>query len=138
MVGEGPDTPLAENDLVIPLVQDVFGRQQQLGQGGAEAALEENRAAATTGTLQQGVVLHVARADLYHIAELGDDIDHLDTCRLGDERNADLLANAGQNLEPLATQSLETVGTGARLESATSQETRSSGLNGGAISSTCS
>ena len=69
---EAADAALAENHVGIAFGQDVFGREQQLLDRGREAALEQDRLPQPAGPLEQRIVLHVARADLDDVGDLGD------------------------------------------------------------------
>ena len=72
---EGRDPPLTENDVGIPLRQDILGGQQQIVDSRRHPALENYRLAASTECLEQSEVLHVASADLKSsrvILDIGD------------------------------------------------------------------
>ena len=68
---EGADAALAQDHPPVAVREDVFGRHQQLFDRGGDAAFEQHRVLAFAGGVQQGKVLHVARADLQHIGILG-------------------------------------------------------------------
>src|SRR4029077_4170320 len=65
------DAALAEQYIRIAVRDQVFGGHEQLLDGRAEAALEQHRAAAAAERLEQGEVLHVARADLHDVGVIG-------------------------------------------------------------------
>ena len=60
----GADAALAQDHVVVAAGQDVLARQQQLLDGGRDAALEQHRLAHLAQLAQQVEVLHVARAHL--------------------------------------------------------------------------
>ena len=53
------------------------------------AALQQHRLAQLAGLLQQGEVLHVARADLDHVGPFGDQLQGLVVDGLGDDAQAE-------------------------------------------------
>src|SRR5205814_1947276 len=69
------DPALAEHHRLVALLEDVFGRHQQLLQSAREAALDQRRAPAPADLGQKRVVLHVARADLDHVGDLQDRLE---------------------------------------------------------------
>jgi len=122
VVGEGAYAALTEGDIVVALAHDVFGGHEEFVEGGAEAALEQDRFALLAGALQQGEVLHVARADLDDVSVLGDEFERLVVDGLGDDAHAKGAANVGHDEEGFEAESLEGVGRGARLECAAAEE----------------
>src|SRR5690242_4463821 len=59
MVREGTYTALTEGDVVVALAEDVLGRHEKFFESGGHAALEEDRFAGASGTLEQREVLHI-------------------------------------------------------------------------------
>src|SRR6185503_4192052 len=96
---EAPDAALAQYDLSVPFRQNVLRREQQLLDRRGEPALEEDRLAAPAGVLEEGIILHVARAELDDVGHLDDLIQSLGVHGLGDDEQAGLLARARQQLE---------------------------------------
>ena len=85
------------------------------------AALEHDRQARPADFLEQAEILHVARADLEAIGVFLDHLELLGVHDLGDHRQAGRFARLGEELEALEAEPLESVGRGARLESAAAQ-----------------
>src|SRR6266446_7144782 len=63
---------LAENDVRVALVQNVFGAHDQIVNCGAESALEQHGKSATAHFLQKRKIVHVARAHLKTVCVLLD------------------------------------------------------------------
>src|SRR5581483_7319882 len=113
---------LAEDDVGVPLGQDVLGRHEQVLDGGAHGALEQDRLARLADLLEQVKVLHVAGADLEHVG-IALDQRHLARVHdLGHHRHTVAAADVAQDLQALLAQALEAVGAGARLERAAAQD----------------
>ncbi|MNS70374.1 hypothetical protein D3C72_1037170 [compost metagenome] len=130
----GADAALAEDHLAVARGEQVLGGEQPLLDGGGGAALEHDRLARATRALEQGEVLHVARADLDDVGVALDELEALVVDRLGDDSQPEGLAGLGQDLEPFLAHALEGVGAGARLERAAPQHRRARGghaLGGG-------
>ena len=128
-VREGPHPALAQDDLVVPLGQDVLGRHQELLEGRGEAALEEHRLPRLAAPLEQREVLHVPGAHLDGVGVALHDVDALDVERLRHHRQARLLAGGGEDPQPLLAQALEGVRARARLEGPAPQQARPSRLD---------
>src|SRR5690606_16759495 len=64
---EGADAALAEDDLPVAGGEDVLGGHEPLLDGGGEAALEHDGLADGAELLEEGEVLHVARAYLQNV-----------------------------------------------------------------------
>ena len=65
---ERPDPALAQDDPLVPLLGDVLGGHQELLDRGGHAALQQHRLVRSADLGEQEEVLHVARADLDHVA----------------------------------------------------------------------
>ena len=127
---ERADAAFAEHDLLVAGVEDVFGRQQQLLDRGARAALEQYGSVGFADRFQQAIVLHVAGTDLQHVGVFGDDIDVLGGDDFRDDGQSRLGAGRGQKLQAFFLHSLETVGAGARLERTAAKGSGAGGLYG--------
>ena len=129
VVLEGADAALAKNHVRVAMGQNVFGGQQPLFDAHAHAAFEENRLAAARAGDEKLEVLGVAGADLQDVGRGCDQFDVVFAENLGDDAQAGCFACGGQQLQALGTESLEFVGGGARLVSATAQDGRAGGLD---------
>jgi hypothetical protein len=94
---ERANAALAEDHLLVALLEDVLRRHQQLLERRREAALEQDRAAAASDLGEQRVVLHVARADLDHVGILFNQVERFVIDGLGDDLHAKLLADFGHD-----------------------------------------
>jgi hypothetical protein len=119
---EGADAALAQHDVEVAALGDVFGRHQPLLDGGAHAPLEQDRPGGGADGLQQGEVLHVAGADLEHVGVGSDQVDGARVDHLGHHRQAGFRPHLGQYLQARLTQALVGVGGGAGLEGAAAQQ----------------
>ena len=118
------DPALAEDHALVPLLRDVLGRHEELLDGRGRRALEEHRVRHAADLGEEVEVVHVARADLDHVRDLGDRRDVARIEELGDDRQARLLARLGEDLEALRAEALERVRRGARLERAAAEHRR--------------
>src|SRR5690606_41185346 len=80
---EAAHTALAQDDLVVPLREDVLRAEQQLLDRGGRAALQAHRPAGPARAPQPRLVLHVAGADLDAVAVLGEVVATLRYERIG-------------------------------------------------------
>ena len=94
---EGADAALAEDHLVVALAHDILGGHEELFEGGAEAALEQDGLAQLAGLLEQGEVLHVAGADLDDVGPLGDQFEGFAVEGFSDDAQAEAVANLGHD-----------------------------------------
>ncbi len=124
---EGADAALAEDHLRLPSCQDVLGRQEQLLHRRHESALQQHRLAHAPHRLQQGVILHVAGADLQDVGVGGHRVHEIRMHDLGDRGQAVAPAGFGQKHQTLLAQALEAVGRGARLVGAAAQDPAAAG-----------
>jgi hypothetical protein len=90
IVFESADAALAQDHVVVAARQDVFCGQQQLFDGGRNAALQQHRLALIPQLAQQIVILHVARA---HLEDIG---------ILADQRNLRLVHDFADHQQPMA------------------------------------
>ena len=126
---EGADAALAEDDVVVAAGEDVFGGEQQLFDGGGDAALEQHGLADRAELAQQVEVLHIARADLEEIDVGQHQLDLGDLHDLADDEQAGGVAGFAQQLEGIEAHALEGVGRAARFECAAAKEFRAGGLD---------
>ena len=109
---ERTDAAFAQDDVLISLVEHVFGSQQELVDGGGRAALQQHGNTRLTDGLQQVVILHVARADLQDVGIPGDEIHVMGRHHLGDDRQAGFFTGRCQQFQPEFLQALEGIGAG--------------------------
>ena len=98
---ERADAALAEHHALVALLEDVLRRHQQLLERRRQPALEQHRDAGAADLGQQRVVLHVARADLDHVGDLGDRLEVAHVHQLGDDRQAGSLLGLGEQPQAL-------------------------------------
>jgi len=115
------DAALAEHDVRIAVGENALRRAQKVGDGRDHAAFQQNRPAGAPCSFKQGVVLHIAGADLQDVGVLGDQGDVVFRHHLGDNGEAGLLTGARQQLEPLKTETLKCIRRAARLEGASAK-----------------
>src|SRR6185437_7720327 len=85
---EGADAALAKHEVVVAAGEDVFGGEQNLFDGGGDAALEQAGLAHVAELAEQVEVLHVARTDLEAV-DIGEhDLDLRDLHNLSDDEQA--------------------------------------------------
>jgi hypothetical protein len=106
---EAPDAALAQDDLPVPFGQKVLRREQQLLNRRGEPALEQDRLAAPAGVLEEGLILHVPRADLDDVRDFDDLVEALGVHRLGDDQQPGFLACPREQLEAGPAEALERV-----------------------------
>ncbi len=114
-IGEGADATLAEHDVVVALGEDVFGGHEEFIESGGHAAFEENGKFGAAGAFEEREILHIAGADLDDIGVLLDEIERFIVDGFGDDAEAVVFADSGEDLEAGEAKSLEAVGRGARL-----------------------
>ncbi len=118
---EAADAALAENDLAVPLGEDVLRAHQQVGDRGRHATLEQHGFADAPDGAEQGIVLHVARADLDAVGHVRHQVRALVVQRLGDDGEARLATREREHGEPLLAEALKGIGGAARLVCAAAQ-----------------
>src|SRR5699024_3674350 len=104
---EGADAALAQDDVGVAVAQHVLGGLQELGYGGAHAALEEHGLARLTDLGKQREVLAVTRAYLQHVGAGGYLLHQFGGRDLGDDGHARTGARLLEDLEPFLLQPLE-------------------------------
>src|SRR2546423_1779562 len=127
---EGSDAALAEDDVVVALGHYVLGGQKPLVEHRRQPALQEHGHARAPRAAQQREVLHVARADLYHVAVALDQVNAVLVQSFGHYLQAERLAYVCENLHAVFAESLEGVRGGARLERAAAEEARAASADG--------
>src|SRR5208283_104193 len=115
-------------DVVVAFGEDVFGGHQEFVESGGHAALEKDGEFGAAGTFEEREILHVARADLDDVGVFLDEIERFVVDGFGDDAEAVLLADMGENLQAGEAESLEGVGAGARLVGAAAEESDAGGL----------
>src|SRR3990170_2478811 len=109
---KGPDTPLAEDDIMIPLRHDILSRHQEFFYCSRKPPLEDHRLIITPYLCQEPEILHIPCTDLDHICIL---IDHLDITgihELSHDQQPCLLPRLSQIFKALKTKPLEGIGRG--------------------------
>src|SRR4030043_1593264 len=113
---ESPDPPLAQDNLAIPLSQQVIGCSEPLGHSTRESSLEDNRALALADLGEQREVLHISSTDLKDIGIFGYQADVMWIENFGDHGYVALLSYARQQLQTSLCQPLIAKGGGSRFE----------------------
>jgi hypothetical protein len=127
---ERADAALAEHHVGVALLEDVLRAHQQLLERRRQAALEQHRDARAPDLGEQRVVLHVARADLDDVRDLGHRLDVAHVHQLGDDRQPGLRLGLAQQPQALLAEALEGVRRGARLVRAAAIHRRAGGRHG--------
>src|SRR5437870_7416076 len=130
MLGKGAHAAFAEHDIVVTFGHDVFGGQQPFIQGRRQATFEQNRQMRFSGATKQGKILHVACADLNHVAVLLNKFKAVFIECFSHNLQTVSLANFSENFETFFSQPLESIRRSARLECAATKETRATAANG--------
>jgi hypothetical protein len=120
-IAEGAHAALAQDHVVIALGHYVFRGHQELIERGRHATLEQDRLARLTGMLQQGEVLHVARADLNNVGVPLHQFQAFVVYGLSDNPQAEFGAEVRKDLQPRLAQALKTVRGCAWFEGATTE-----------------
>ena len=90
VIGEGAHAAFAEDDLVVALAHDVFGGHQELVECGADMPrLSSTGFRSAPGVLEQGKILHVARADLDHVGPFRDEVQSFVVDGFGDDAESE-------------------------------------------------
>src|SRR5579883_778861 len=113
---EGADAALAQDHIVIAAGKNIFSAQQQLFDGGGNAALEQNRLANLSEFAQQIVVLHVARAHLQKIGVFGEHRNLRLVHHFAHHQKPVPVSGIAHQTKALFAQALEAIGRGSRLE----------------------
>src|SRR6185312_9398995 len=121
---EGADAALAKHEVVVAAGEDVFGGEQNLFNGGGDAALEQAGLAHVPELAEQVEVLHVARTDLEAVDVREHDLDLRDLHDLGDDEQAVFIGSLAHDLQPFNAHALEAVRRAARLERTAAKELR--------------
>ena len=123
VIGERADAAFAEHYLVVAFAHDVFGGHQEFVECGATCRVSAARAfAGASGALEQRKILHVAGADLDDVGVFFDQIEGFVVDGFGDDAQAVLFANLGQNLQAVIAEALKAVRRSARLVGAAAEE----------------
>ena len=127
VVGEGAHAALAEDDLVVAFAHDVFSGHEELFEGSAESALEEDGLAQAAGVLEQREILHVAGADLNDIGPLSDELKGFIVDGFGNDAEAEFVSDLGHDLQRIEAHALECIRRCARLVGAAAEKLGSGG-----------
>ena len=96
---ERADPAFAEQDVHVSFAQDVFGAHDQIGDRGAEPALEQDRQMTPAHFFQKGKILHVACPDLEAVGIFLDQGQVPGVHDLGDNRQPGFSAGRGQETQ---------------------------------------
>src|SRR2546421_2238521 len=119
---ESANTALAEDHVVVAFAHDVLGGEQPFVERGGESALQEHGQARATGAFKQSEVLHVARAELDHVAVAFHEIDAVLVERLSYDLQTVSLAHVCENLQALFAETLKGIRRSARLKRTAAKE----------------
>src|SRR5882724_9060351 len=118
------DAALAKHDVVVALRHDVFGGHEKFVERGGHTALEEDGLFGAAGALEEGEILHVARADLNDIGVFLDEVERFAVDGFGDDAEAVRGADFRENFQSCFTKTLKTVRRSARFVGTAAKETR--------------
>ncbi len=124
---EGADAAFAEDDVVVTEGEEVFGGHEQFLDGGGHAAFEEDGFSESSGSFEEGEVLHVAGADLENVGGVGDSLEGVCVHDLGDDSEVEEAFDFDEDIEPFLFEAAEGVGGGSGLECAAAEEFCASG-----------
>src|SRR5215470_11410561 len=127
-IGKRADAAFAKHDVVIAFGQDVFGSHQEFVESSGHAALQQDWFFRAAGALEQGEILHVARADLNDIGVFFHEVERFVVDGLGDDAIAKFVAHLGQNFQARFAESLKTIRGGAWFVGAAAEEAYTRGL----------
>src|ERR1051326_3011003 len=119
---EGPNAALAQNDVVVAPREHIFGAEQQLFNGGGDAALEQYGFANLAELPQQVVILHVARADLQDVGVFGQERDLRLIHDLADDEQVVAIGRRAHHFEAVFAEPLKAVRRTAGFECAPSDD----------------
>src|SRR5579875_3356180 len=108
--GEGLDAPFAQNDIHVALLGDVFGCTQPFDKAGGHSSFQQNRLTRPAHLGEQGVILHIARADLNHVRKFSHLFHKPRVHCFCDNGQAGFLPRGAQDAKSFDTQTLEVVG----------------------------
>jgi hypothetical protein len=121
-IGEGADAALAEHDVIVAFGEDIFGGHQKLVERGRHAAFEEDGLFGAASALEEGEILHVARADLDDVGVFLDEVEGFVVNGFGDDAEAVGGAYFRKNFQAVFAEALKAVRRRARLVGATAEE----------------
>ena len=113
--------PRSQSMTWVARAQDVFGRHEQLLDGGGHAALEEDRACRLAHRCSSAKFC-MLRAPIWSMSAYSATRSTSPAQDLGDHGQAGGFAGLREELQPLLAQTLEGVGRRARLERAAAQD----------------
>ena len=106
---EGADSPFDEDDVLIPLSEEILRRPQELVEGGRWTSAKEDGETGPPRLPEQLEVLHGAGVQLEHVHLLGGDGDVVSLEHLSDGRESDALPGPPEEGEPPVPETLERV-----------------------------
>ena len=127
---KGADAAFAQYDLIIAFRHDVLSRKQPLVQRSRKPAFEQHGQMRLARAAQQRKVLHVARANLNHVAVSLNHVDAGFIQRLRNYLQTISLANIRQDFQTFLTETLKRIRRSPRLECATAEKARAAAAYG--------
>src|SRR5947207_13400716 len=129
MLRERAHTAFAEDHVVIAFSHDVLRREQPFLERRSHSALQKHGHSGTARSFQKRKVLHVASADLNHIAVLFDELDMRFLDGFSHNLEPELLATGRHNFAALIAEALECVRRRSRFPYPTAKKTRTTLLD---------
>jgi len=122
VVSESAHASFAEHYVVVAFTEDIFGGHQEFVERRGHATLEENWFFSAAGALEQGEILHVARADLDYVGVFFDEVETFVVDGFGDDAEAVLLPHLRENFQAVFAKALKTVRGSTRLVGAAAEK----------------
>src|SRR5680860_1721270 len=104
---KAPHAAFAEDDLPIPLGENVFGGKEKILDRGSHPPLQQNGLTRAPGALQERKVLHIPRADLYDVGVLAYLFHSVGVDGFGDNSHSGLFSCACEKFEAFEAHALE-------------------------------
>ena len=127
-IGEGTHAAFAEHDVVVAFGKDVFGGHEEFVEGGRHPAFEKDGKLGAASAFEEGEVLHVARADLDDVGVFFDEVERFVVDGFGNDAEAVLLADHGEDFQAGEAEPLEGVGGSAGLVGAAAKQAHTGGF----------
>src|SRR6185369_15763952 len=127
---KGANAALAKNDLVVALSHDVLRRKQPLVERRGETALEQYRQFRSACPSQEREVLHVARANLDHVAVTFHEIHACFVECFGNDLQPVRFADFCKYSQTFFAETLKSIRRRARLVCAAAEEPRATASDG--------
>src|SRR5271165_4002631 len=122
VIDERAHAALAQHHIVVALTHHVFGGHEKFFERRRNAPLQQYRLAGASGALKQREVLHVAGAELDNVGIFLNQLQRLMVHRLGDDQQAEAIANFRHDLQAVFAHPLKRVRRRARLVGAAAKE----------------